>query len=100
MDSRSNVTVPRLRESRPAGRPAGLAAASIWAAGLPQDQGNMVDAQTWQTKWPPRPRRLAARRLGTGWWPASAASKSAAPRRADRTLVPADAVFLRLTGPS
>ncbi|HEX3309367.1 MAG TPA: hypothetical protein VHS32_24205, partial [Streptosporangiaceae bacterium] len=47
MDSRSKLTVRALRDlALLAG--AGLAAASIWATGLPKDEPVMVDAQTWQ----------------------------------------------------
>ena len=97
MESSSNVTVRALRDlALLAG--AGLAAASIWATGLPKDEPFMVDAQTWQDEV------VAA---STGEWPRdgwyrlvprerSVDVRSVTP--ADRSLVPTDALFLRVPG--
>jgi hypothetical protein len=97
MEARSNVTVRALRDlALLAG--AGLAAASIWASGLPQDQGYMVDAQTWQDE-------VASAATGDwprdGWYRLVARERSVEVQKTtptDRTLVPADALFLRLPG--
>ncbi|MCG2595790.1 hypothetical protein LZ009_23690 [Ramlibacter sp. XY19] len=97
METRSNPTLRALRDLvLLAG--AGLAAASIWAAGLPNEQGFLVDAQTWQDEvvsaaqgdWPK-----------DGWFRIVPRERSVEVQRttpADRTLVSADALFLRLPG--
>jgi hypothetical protein len=77
---------------------AGIAAASLWAAGLQQEQGYMLDARTWQDE---------VVNAGTGDWPADGwyrlvAREGAVDVRgttpADRGAVPADALFVRLPG--
>jgi hypothetical protein len=97
MEARNNVTIRALRDlALLAG--AGLAAASIWAAGLPPEQGFLVDAQTWQDEvasaaqgdWPKE-----------GWYRIVPRERGVDVQRtspADRTLVAADALFLRLPG--
>ena len=97
MDSRSNTTLRALRDlALLAG--AGLAAASLWASGLAKDEPYMVDAQTWQDEvvaaaggeWP-----------RDGWYRLVPRERSVDVRQvtpADRSLVPADALFLRLPG--
>ena len=97
MDSRSNLTVRALRDlALLAG--AGLAAASIWATGLPKDEPYMVDARTWQDEvvsaatgdWPQ-----------DGWYRLVPRDRAVDVRKVtpkDRSLVPADALFLRLPG--
>ena len=97
MEARSNVTVRALRDlALLAG--AGLAAASLWATGLPKDEPYMVDAQTWQDE-------VAAAATGDwpqdGWYRLVASERSVEVQSttpADRALVPADALFLRLPG--
>jgi hypothetical protein len=97
MESRSNVTVRALRDlALLAG--ASLAAASLWATGLPKDEPYMVDAATWQGE-------VVAGATGDwpqdGWYrlvPRERAVDVRAVTPADRSLVPADALFLRLPG--
>jgi hypothetical protein len=97
MESRSNVTVRALRDlALLAG--AGLAAASLWAAGQQQPQGYMVDAATWQDE-------VVAGSTGDwpqdGWYRLVPRDRAVDVRQvtpADRSLVPADALFLRLPG--
>src|SRR5258707_1094787 len=95
MDSRSNLNVRALRDlALLAG--AGLAAASLWATGLPKDEPYMVDAGTWQDEvvstatgdWPQ-----------DGWYRLVPRERSVDVRAvtpADRSLVPTDALFLRM----
>lgn len=75
----------------------GFAAASIWAAGEPQ-QPFMLDADTWQQE-------VVASSTGEwandGWYRLQANERSVDVRRvtpADRSSAPADALFLRLPG--
>ncbi|MDB5859780.1 MAG: hypothetical protein JWQ76_3469 [Ramlibacter sp.] len=97
MESPGNVTVRALRDlALLAG--AGLAAASLWAASIPRDEPCMVDAQTWQDA-------VAAAATGDwpqdGWYrlvPRERAVDVRAVTPADRSLVPSDALFLRLPG--
>ena len=71
MDSRSNVTVRALRDlALVAG--AGLAAASLWASGLPSEEPYMVDAQTWQDEVASAATGEWPQEAGTGWCRASA----------------------------
>ena len=97
METRSNPSLRALRDlALVAG--AGLAAASIWAAGLPDDQGSLVDARTWQEEvtgaakgdWP-----------RDGWVRIVPTERGVEVKRttpADTALVSADALFLRLPG--
>jgi hypothetical protein len=77
---------------------AGIAAASLWAAGLQQEQGLLLDARTWQDEvvnarqgdWP-----------ADGWYRLVARGPAVdvqGTTPADLTSVPADALFVRLPG--
>ena len=97
MEIRNNASLRALRDlALLAG--AGLAAASIWATGLPQEQGYMLDAQGWQEE-------VASAAQGEwpreGWYRLVALEHGVEVRRttpADRTQAPADALFLHLPG--
>lgn len=76
---------------------AAVAAASIWAQNRPE-QGLLLDAQTWQEE---------VMTASTGAWPADGwyrlmpqekGIEVRAVRPADRTVVPADALFFRMKG--